>query len=476
MQERFIVAVDLGDSKIALSVSKVTGGVAQVVHYGEAPSQGIQHGIIFNPRQVCIPLSELIRQAEEELEIHITMIVTAYPGWKISTQEVSHSCTREDPESFITEEEMDTLQDLALTKFANGLDSSLEVYGVVPQSFSTEVLFQKSREDIIGSTAEKLEGTFKLFYGAKRPVTNIDKVSNELQIANCKFFTAEAEAQSLLSKDEKEQGVALVEIGGGVTSVSVFHKGILRFHDSFPFGGKAVTSDIRHECRISDELAENIKLGFGSCMPDRLQTLSDKTLRIQGDGSGDVSIKYLSEIISSRMREIADAALGLIAKSGYADRLRSGIVLTGGGARILSCSALFAEMSGLSVRLQFPRPSYISVEGYPKLDSPEGVASLALIGLARDNASINCATLKEFETPEPKVESEAGPGDLFEKEKEEEVIEPKDKKPKEKQKEKERKKAKPARKGLWTVIDNFAGGIFDENIGNDNSEEDKNNV
>lgn len=478
MQERFIAAADLGDGKISLSVSKVSGGVAQVVYYSQATSRGIQHGTVYNPKQVCQTLSELILQAEEELEIKINSIVTSYPRWRVFCKQVTKDYTRTDSDSFISDEEIYALQDSAQKDFSAKLDPTMKVYGVVAQSYSTETLFQMRKSEVIGSVSEKIEGDFNVYYGPGRSVSNIDKVCNELQIAVNKYFTPEAKAHCLLSEDELEHGVALVEIGAGVTSVSVFNKGVLRFYDSFPFGGKSVTNDVRYECKISENLAENIKKGYGSCMSDRLQTLSDKKLRLDESDSEDIPVKTLSEIVGSRMREIASAALELIARSGYANALRCGIVLSGGGARLLSCSALFSEMSGLPARVQFSHPGYISTEGFSSLSSPEGLEQLALIAIARD-AGVNCATLKEnLPESEPLTQDNAQTGNLFEEQEsaEEETPKAEEPKPREESVKKKKEKKKKEKGGILTGLQRFTKDLFDENIEDGNNKEDKDNV
>ena len=469
MQKRFIAAVDLGVSKISLSVCNIVDGVVEVVHYAEAESKGIRRGTIFNPKQVCEPLGKLIHDAEDALEINIHEVVTAFPRWKVMTKDVDQSVKRTDAESFISEEEVTGLKELALEKFQSGIKQENMIYGAVAQSYSTEDLFQAAESDVVGVTAAKFEGMYKVFYGAKKPIANIDKVMNELGIASRKYFLAEAVAETVLTSDEKEHGVALVEIGAGVTSVSVYHRGVLRFFDSFPFGGNSVTSDIHLECGIQEALAENIKLGFGSCMPDRLQSLGEKIIQIHDKRTGETQqlpVKYLAEIIGSRMREIANAALFLIGKSGYADSLRGGIVLTGGGAELLSASALFTEISGLPARVGFPHVSGISTDGCKDICTLAGVSQLALISICKDKDYINCAILKEEDVPaqpEPEPEPEPEPVDtvfdpVAEEPKEQPITPKTDPKPQ-----------KPKRisilKRLTDGLTEVTGSLFDENIG-----------
>lgn len=460
MQERFIVAVDPGDSRISLTVSMVKDGVASVVHYAEAPSQGIRHGTVFNPKKVCVPLGSLIKGAEEALDMEIHEVVIPYPRWKVSTESIEYSCERTSPSDFISEEEIENLRMMALDKFRAELDPGFEIYGAVAQHFSTEAHFQIKENDIVGVTGEEVTGTYNVYYGSKRAVDNLDKVLSELNLSSRKYFLPEATGETVLGGDDKEQGVALIEIGGGVTSVSIFSLGVLRFYDSFPFGGKSISTDIKLECKIPEALAENIKLGFGSCMPDRLYTIADKILDIQLEGhseSQQLPVKYLAEVIGSRMREIASAALYLIGKSGYSDRLRSGIVLCGGGSEILSCSALFAEMSGLDTRITAVRNPLIITEGCPELSAPSAVSQLAMISLAAENSMINCAVPKEAPIEE-EVEDDTVEPTLFHVDTEEPP------KPAVDDNKHQGSKGPKGPKGPWGLFKEWSQDLFNENI------------
>ena len=173
----------------------------------------------------------------------------------------------------------------------------------------------------------------------------------------------------------------------------------MRHYASIPFGGKNITNDIKSECQISERLAENIKLEFGACMPDKLLSLSDKILSISGNGSEtnkQLSVKYLSEIITARVEEIIMAILYEIEKSGFADSLRSGIVVTGGVAQTANLANLIYDISGFRVRIGYPQKTF-SCEGCDGLAETSAATAIGLIMSSINDASINCATVKESE-------------------------------------------------------------------------------
>ena len=412
MDERYIAAVDLGTSKIALSVAKVEGDDVQIIYYDEEPSDGIRYSYVFNPAKVGAPLSRSIRKAEKELGIKILQVVVGLPRYYVRQETATGEIPRTDAGSNITREEIDNLKSIALDNYPLN-DSEREfIYGAVAQSFTTDDCFQIVEEDVEGMVSDKFEGNFKVFIGSRKNVSNLDKIFNEagVAIAN-KYFIPGAMSKVVLFGEELDNGVALIDFGGGVTSVSVYKNGILRHYAAIPFGGNSITADIKTEGGFSTELAENIKLAFGGCMPDKLANLGEKTLRILNNDSGaekQLPVRYLSEIITARVEEIVNAVLYEIQMSGFADELRSGIVITGGGAELLNLAPFIKELSGYNVRVGYPIRKFSS-DGCPGIGETGATGVLGMILAAKDdNKKLNCLE----EPPKPHVEeeeAEAGP-------------------------------------------------------------------
>lgn len=468
MQERYIAAVDLGTSKTALTVARVNGFDMQVIFHEETASDGIRHSNVFNPKKASEPLAELIRKAEDELRIKILQVVVGLPRYDVRQESAPARIDRSNPSDCITQDEIDDLKNFALDTYPVDNADLQQIYGAVAQSFSTEDLFQETEQNVIGVTSSRLEGNFKVFVGAKKPVSNIEKVMGDLGLAYTSFFLPEAVAHAVLTSEEMDNGVALIEIGAGVTSLTIYQNNIMRFYGAIPFGGKSVTTDIKLQCAFQERLAENIKLAFGACMPNNLLSLGEKTIQINDEETGayeQLPVKFLSEIIDCRMREIITAMLYLIQKSGYADRLRNGVVLTGGGANLVNCANLFKEMSGYNVRLGYPRTRTISTSGCPGLSETDAVASVGMLMLAKDRPYLNCID-EMIAEPAPKVEV------ITEPEEEEPVRDtlfaPEEtdaEKPKAKPEPKP-KPRKPAIKFTWgTKITDGLKSLFDETIG-----------
>ena len=405
MDEKHIVAIDLGTSKFALAIARVSGEDIQIVYYREVPSAGIRYSYIFNPTQVATALKPVIEAAEKELDIKITQAVVGMPRYSVR-QETNQGSIKLNPDECITTDDINYLKDMAQQEYP--LDDPKEVlFGAVAQSFSTSEDFQLVEKDIIGMASDMIEGNFKIFIGNKRYLQNIDLVFNNMKIAVAgKYFTPDTTAKAVLTAAEMESGTALIDFGAGVTSVSVYSGGIMRHYAAIPFGGKSITNDIDTECKIfSGTLAENIKLAHGICMPEKLQNMNEKILRINIGATAqykDLPVKYLSEVITCRVQEIMEAVLYEIQKSGFADKLRSGIVLTGGGANLANCGNFITELSGYSVRIGYPKPLFSS-GGCIGVHEAEAAISIGMILAAARDCCDDCSVPETYPTGKTSV-------------------------------------------------------------------------
>lgn len=393
MEERYIAAIDLGTSKIAISVARVEGDDVQMLYYNESPSAGIRNSYILNPQKVSAPLKEAISKAESDLGIKILQVVVGLPRYAVKQEKATGAIPRTDTNASITQEEVDNLKNMALDNYPLDDNDKEIIYGAVAQSFTTEDFHQAIEDDVVGMVSETLEGNFKVFVGKRKSVTNIDKVFNDTGIAIArKYFVPDAMANMVLTGEEMDSGVAMVDFGAGVTSVSVYQRGILRHYASIPFGGATITNDIKLEGGFSTTLAENIKLAFGACMPDKLASMSEKIIRIDYPDSGaekQLPVRYLSEIITSREEEIIDAILYEIEQSGCSYDLHSGLVITGGGANLTNLANFVKERSGYNVRVGYPLRKFSST-GCSGVSETSATACVGMIMAAKNDQFINC--------------------------------------------------------------------------------------
>ena len=398
--DKYIVSIDLGTSKIALTVATVEGNDVQIIYYKESPSAGIKYSGIYNVSQASEALKTAIAEAEQELGIKITQAVMGIPKYPIRTRSAKQSIQDRGDGMEITQEDIEDLKNFALSEYPGTNPESEAVFGAVAQSFSDGENFQIIENDIIGMTSNVLEGHFKIFIGKQSDLKKIDQIMKRVDIIPVqKFFTADTTAKAVLYDSEMENGVAMIDFGAGSTSVSIYQGNIMRHYASIPFGGKNITDDIKNEAQISERLAENIKLAYGACMPEKLQNLSEKVLHIKSstsEGDKTLPVKYLAEIITARIEEIVMAILYEIEQSGFADMLRSGLVITGGVAHTANICSFIHDISGYKTRAGYPRQIF-SWHDCNGLSDASAATSIGLLLAAKNSADLNCAIAYDTE-------------------------------------------------------------------------------
>lgn len=394
MEDRHIAAVDIGSSKFALMVARVEGDDVQVVYHKSLPSRGVNHGGVINPTKAGEIVGGLIRDAESSLRLKLTQVLVGTPRYKVLERDAAAQFKRTDSSIGITQEEFRSLKEIAKDDCPVDDPEKESVYGCVHQSFSTDEDIQMYHEDdIVGMMSDTFSGNYKLYIGRKILLDNIYRIFNGIgvTVAQC-CFSPLVLGDVILSRDEKDSGVALIDMGAGVTSVSVYAGGVLRHHASIPFGGASVTGDIHLESGFSERLSENIKLAYGCCMPEKLANLSDKIIRVNYPDSGnyrDIKVDYLAHVIGAREKEIIEAMLWEIERSGLADELRSGVVLTGGAAEMGNMGQLVSALSGYGVRIGYPHSHYSCV-GFPSARSAAAGTCVGLIMAGKADRYVNC--------------------------------------------------------------------------------------
>ena len=434
------------------------------------------------------------------MDIKINQAVVGMPKYPIRTESAKQSIPDRGEGMEITQDDIEDLKNFALSEYPGTNPETESIFGAVAQSFSDGENFQIIENDIIGMTSDLLEGHFKIFIGKQSDLKKIDQIMNRVEIILVqKFFTADTTAKAVLYDSEMENGVAMIDFGAGSTSVSIYQGNIMRHYASIPFGGKNITDDVKNEAQIGERLAENIKLAYGACMPEKLQNLSEKVLHIKsGNSEADktLPVKYLSEIITARIEEIVMAILYEIERSGFADMLKSGLVITGGVAQTANISNFIHDLSGYKTRIGYPRHLFSCHECNGLSDS-SAATSLGLLLAAKNCADLNCAIAGDMEvektaetvlieTTAPTEESgpkeEEKQKNLFgEDEEEQERLrkeeERKRKEEEKKKKEEEEKKKKEKAKNngkdkegkgggpkIWTIFDNLFNEMNDNKV------------
>lgn len=411
MEEKYIATVDLGSGTIRLSVARTCGSKIEVCYYNDYPSEGISHGKVLNISKLANILAQAKKDAERYLGIMINEVAVGCQKNDIRSIQV-HARMEMSDSGCVNQESLAMLEDIAGKDLEGKLEANETILALVAQSYNIDDELQVSVEDIVGMSGEILEGDYKIFIGKIAPLKHLEEACRTAGISLHRHsFTPQYMGACVLSGSEKDSGVALIDFGSGATSVSVYYGGVLRHYGAVPFGGDSITSDIRNLCSLDNvSLADNVKKGYGACMPDKLAELSDKTLRITDVDSGvktEITCKYLSEVITARTREILDSMLYEILQSGYADKLKNGIVVTGGGAGLRNLCGFIKSISGFSARIGMPsRNIFDCTQG--RFFNDESSTTAALLQYM-STLDVNCAvphtwTDEEENVTEPTVE------------------------------------------------------------------------
>ena len=214
MEDKYIASIDLGTSKFGLCVARVNGEDVQIVYYRETPSEGIRASLISNPMKAAQKLKEAIKQAEDELMIRILQVVVGMPRSEVEQVTASARIERTNSDDYITDEEVQSLKSIALETYPLPNPEKQIMYGAVAQSFSIDDEIQLVENEVVGTLSTALEGNFKVFIGSRRATTALDKIFNSLDIAVAKkYFLPDVVARTVLTGEEMNSGVALVDFG-----------------------------------------------------------------------------------------------------------------------------------------------------------------------------------------------------------------------------------------------------------------------
>ena len=259
--------------------------------------------------------------------------------------------TREDPQSEICRED---IKSLIRDMHKLAMNPGERIIHVLPQEFFVDSLPAKS--DPIGMCGSRLEANFHIITGRVAAAQNIERCIEKsgLHLSGL-ILEPLASAASVLDEDEKEAGVALVDIGGGTTYLAIFQDGIILHTCVIPFGGNIITEDIKDGCKIMKNQAEQLKVRFGSALA--VEAKENQIISIpglKGRPPKEISLRNLANIIQARMEEIFEQVYFEIKASGYAKKLNAGIVITGGGSQLKSIKQLVEYVTGLDARIGYP--------------------------------------------------------------------------------------------------------------------------
>lgn len=422
-----IVGLDIGTTKIAVIVGRKNDfGKIEIIGYGKVPSIGVKRGVVSNIENTVQSIKEAVAEAALKSGVDIQFVNVGIAGQHIKSLQHRGTMIRTQTDTEISQQDIDNLCN---SMYNLNMSPGEEILEVIPQEFSVDGEHGiRQPKGMIGSS---LDANFHIIIGQTAAAKNIYKCVRRAGLEVVELILEPiASTEAVLSEEEKEAGVVLVDIGGGTSDIAIFHEGIIRHTAVIPLGGEIITDDIKEGCSIIKKHAEELKVKFGSALAS--ENKDEEIVAIpglRGRPPKEISLKNLASIIQARMEEIIEHIYYEIKSSGYEKKLIGGIVLTGGGAQMKHIAQLTEFMTGLDTRIGYPN-EHLANNVAPEMASPMFATSIGLVIIGTERYERERMKMKELEPAEEPQTEEQKPG-----------------KPKKEKKEKEKKVKDKTREG-----------------------------
>ena len=397
-KEHIAVGLDIGTTKIVAMIGKKNEyGKLEILGLGKSKSLGVKRGMVENIAQTILSIQKAVEDAEEKSGYKIKDVVVGIAGQHIRSIQKSDYIIRPDYEEVIGDNDIDLLirqvQKMVMLP-------GEEIIHVLPQDFIIDE--QNHTTEPIGMCGSRLESSFHVVVGQAASIRNLTRCVKSAGI-DLSGLTLEplASADAVLSEEEKEAGVALIDIGGGTTDLAIFKNGIIRHTAVIPFGGNVITEDIREGCSIIDKQAELLKVKFGSAWPGENRDNEIVSIPgLRGREPKEISRKNLSKIIHARVVEIIENVFDEIKEYGHdapQKKLIAGIVLTGGGAQLQHIKQLVEYITGMDTRIGYPN-EHLAGNSDEEISSPLYATAVGLVMNSIQNQTQSAIKLQQDQT------------------------------------------------------------------------------
>ncbi len=376
---KYSVGLDIGTTKIVTVVGKKNEhDKIEIMGIGRSISQGVHRGVVNNITQTINSIKEAVLEAEKSSGVKIKDVVVGIAGQHIRSLQHSDYITRNNFEDVIDESDIQKLID-QVHKLV--MLPGEEILHVLPQEFKVDS--QSEIYEPIGMYGSRLEANFHVVVGQIASIKNIGRCIKDAGL-NLTGITLEplASSEAVLNKEEKEAGVAIIDIGGGTTDIAIFKDNIIRHTAVIPFGGNVITEDIKSGCSIIQKQAELLKTKYGSAWPgENKETEIVSIPGLRGREPKEITLKKLSQIIHARVKEILEQCHTELKNYGLDEQkkqLIAGIVMTGGGANLKHIRQLTEYITGMDVRIGYSN-EHITGNNAEELSSPEYATAIGLL-------------------------------------------------------------------------------------------------
>tara|TARA_B100001996_G_scaffold383042_1_gene377024 strand:- start:4977 stop:6287 length:1311 start_codon:yes stop_codon:yes gene_type:complete len=373
------VGLDIGTTKIVAMIGSLNEyNKLKIIGIGKSKSLGVHRGVVNNITQTIQSIQSAISEAEADSAEKIDKVIVGIAGQHIRSLQHSDYITRANSDQVIDE---DDLEKLINQVYKLVMLPGEEIIHVLPQEYKVDG--QGEIKEPIGMFGGRLEANFHVVVGQ---VSSIKNIARCIKSAGIDFegITLEpiASSDAVLSQEEKEAGVALIDIGGGTTDLAIFKDGIIRHTSVIPFGGNVITEDIKEGCSIIEKQAELLKIKFGSAWPGENKENEIVSIPgLRGRDPKEITLKNLSKIIHARVVEIIEQVYIEIKNYGHEEqkkKLIGGIVLTGGGSQLKHLKQLVEYITGMDTRLGYPS-EHLAGNNSIEISSPMYATAVGLV-------------------------------------------------------------------------------------------------
>ncbi len=354
MEQPIIVGLDIGTTKIAaIAGRKNEFGKLEILGFGRANSNGVQHGQVLNIDQTI----KAIQQALENCyvsnpNLEISEVYVGIAGHHIKSLQTRGDIVRQSTDDEVSQLEIDQL---IKDQYKTYIPAGDQIIDVIPQEFTVDNF--SNIPNPIGYSGVKVGANFHIITGDRNAIRNINRAVDKSGLVTKDLVLQPlASSSAVMCDHDLEAGVAIVDIGGGTTDLAVFYEGILKHTAVIPFGGENITNDIKNGLGVLKTQAEQMKVQFGMALADEAKANAYITIPgLRGMPAKEISVKNLANIIQARMSEIMDFVTYHLKQVGMdARQLNGGVILTGGGAQLKHLLQLTEYVTGLNARIGYP--------------------------------------------------------------------------------------------------------------------------
>ena len=415
---KIAVGLDIGTTKIVAMIGRYNEyGKLEILGLGKSKSLGVHRGVVNNITQTIQSIQQAVLDAETSSGMKITDVIVGIAGQHIRSLKHSDYITRKDSDTVIDDQD---IEDLCNQVHKLVMLPGEEIIHVLPQDFKVDG--QSEITEPIGMYGGRLEANFHVVVGQVSSIRNIGRCIKSAGLS-LSGITLEplASSNAVLGMEEKEAGVALIDIGGGTTDLAIFKDGIIRHTAVIPFGGNVITEDIKEGCSIIEKQAELLKIKFGSAWPGENKDNEIVSIPgLRGREPKEITLKNLSKIIHARVIEIIEQVYLEIKNYGHEDqktKLIAGIVLTGGGSQLKHLKQLVEYITGMDTRVGYPN-EHMAGDSDSEVTSPMYATAVGLVLNGLENNKVDETKDLSGKTGPQDPLSEAEPeGEEIEKEK-----------------------------------------------------------